>query len=93
MSEETAERLADDAMYIYNQYDWAALGEDYVYSFVMECSEILEYNPNAIYTPCILTSPGDRRRKIQGIRGKGQHALRRQTAVKPLLPSGIPLGL
>ena len=44
-------------MYIYNQYDWAALGEDYVYSFVMECSEILEYNPNAIYTPCILTSP------------------------------------
>lgn len=57
VSEETAERLADDAMYIYNQYDWAALGEDYVYSFVMECSEILEYNPNAIYTPCILTSP------------------------------------
>lgn len=25
VSEETAERLADDAMYIYNQYDWAAL--------------------------------------------------------------------
>lgn len=57
VSEENAERRADDAMYIYNEYDWFTQGENDVYSFVMECSDILEYNPNAIYTPCILTSP------------------------------------